>query len=828
MKRALMFWCRLLPALGLGLLSPTTVSAQDGEAQPLRLISLSVSGVHSSLTESWGTLELALKNPNASARDGRLLVFFSDQPDVQYGRDVWIPARSTVSTWMLVGPPPQQGAAHSRELQALLYDRTGGQDRLVLPPGQERVRALTEIYRQRELLTTVMLDSAIDESGQETSDSGAEDALRLVRLFRQDANLSEHVNVVYDRFLPPTADAFDGVDHFVLADRRLVHDPPGQLALRRWLEQGGRLWVMLDLADLGVVAQLLGDRQGFQVVDRTSLTTVRIRSQVPRPGVDETVQEFDQPVDFVRVLPAPGDRVLQTVDGWPASFTRQVGRGKVVFTALGARGWFRLRTAADFPSPWPHFPDLPVAMSALEELTPELQPPRESRSFQVDAFQPLLNDEIGYSIIGVGTVGLIFGAFLVVVFAVGLGLRHWRRPELLGWLGPAAALAAAGTFFALGEVSRRSVPPTVAVVQMVEAAPGGGDQPVTGLLAVYRPVAGPAPVGSTQGGLLDLDMTGLEGQTRRFVVTDTDTWHWENLALPAGLRLAPFRYTARTGQPLKAVGHFGPNGVEGRLTPGSFRGLADALVSTPTGEAVAVRLRPDGTFTAANADLLPPRQYLTGAVLSDLQQGRQAVYRRLMGESGPSNLEDRAVLLAWAEPLDMPFTFEPGARTAGSALLMIPLEWERPPPGTQLTVPQAFVACRRILQGRRTRPTLESKFAADMDLRFQVPSALLPLKVEGARLFATIKAPLRRVTVSGHADGKRAELLAVESPTDPIRLDIVREDLLRLDAEGGLHVQFSVSDLLRPSDGKGAANEDSSWTIEALELEVTGRTLPEE
>src|SRR5207244_13298474 len=43
------------------------------------------------------------------------------------------------------------------------------------------------------------------------------------------------------------------------------------------------------------------------------------------------------------------------------------------------------------------------------------------------------------------------------------------------------------------------------------------------------------------------------------------------LALPAGVRLAPFRYTAATGQPLTAVARFGPDGVEGKLTPGPFR-----------------------------------------------------------------------------------------------------------------------------------------------------------------------------------------------------------------------------------------------------------------
>jgi hypothetical protein len=785
-------------------------------------MSVGPGGVRPFLSESWGTLQLMLQNPNAQARDARLLVFFAGRPDVQYGRDVWVPARSTLTTWMLIGPAEPQAEPHSRELQVLLYDRTGGQNRLVLPPGEQRVRGSAGTYRRREPVTCVMTDLGPEgDDAPPGSDAAAEEVRQLARTFRSAANLSEHVQTLYERFLPPTADAFQGVDHFVLADRRLGNDPAGQLVLRRWVQRGGKLWVMLDLADADTVGDLLGDGPSFQVVDRTSLTTVRIHSLVSnRVGAEVPMQELEQPVDLIRVVPAPEDRVLHTVDGWPASFTRQVGRGKVLFTTLGARGWFRPRTAIDGPSPYEGFRDLPVALFPLEQLAQELQPDPDPHPFGVDAFGPLLSDEIGYSIMGVGTAALIFGAFVAVLLALGMWLRRSRRPELVGWLAPAAAVAAAATFFALGEASRRSVPPKVAVVQMVEAVPAGREQPVSGLLAIYRPDGGPATVASAQGGLLDLDMRGLEGQTRRLVVTDTDAWHWEDLALPAGVRLAPFQYTTRKGEPVGAVARFGRDGIEGKLAAGPFQGLADALISTPTRRPLAVRLRPDGTFTAA--ERLPPGQYLSAAVLSDRQQRRQEVYRQLLAEEGPSHLEDRTVLLAWAEPVELPFTLEPGAQTAGSALLAVPLEFERGPPGTRFTIPSPLIRCRRMLQGGLGRLSLQGKFEADMDLRFELPRGLLPLKVERARLFLKINARGRRVTVSGQADEGRVKLLVVEGPTEPIRLDITRADLLRPDGQGRLRLNFAVSDLLPArADGQRAAGDDSSWTIDVPELELT-------
>jgi hypothetical protein len=130
----------LLLVLGLWLRSSGGAWAQ-GQDTELLLRKLSLCGARFSLTESWGTLELTIANPNPTSRDARLCVFFASRPDVQYGRDVWVPGRSSLSTEMLIGPTTgSQGTSRTRDLQILLYDRTGGQDRLLLPLGERRVR----------------------------------------------------------------------------------------------------------------------------------------------------------------------------------------------------------------------------------------------------------------------------------------------------------------------------------------------------------------------------------------------------------------------------------------------------------------------------------------------------------------------------------------------------------------------------------------------------------------------------------------------------------------------------------------------------------------
>jgi hypothetical protein len=452
----------------------------------------------------------------------------------------------------------------------------------------------------------------------------------------------------------------------------------------------------------------------------------------------------------------------------------------------------------------------------------EVHPPPEEDPFRADLFRAVVAEEIGYSVISRGSVGLIFGAFLAATLALGIGLRRSRRPELLGWLAPAAALAATAAFLALGESSRRAAAPTVAVAQVVEAVPGMPEAELHGLLAVYRPDSGPAQTGAAQGGLFELDMSGIEGQTRRLILTDMDAWHWDNLALPAGVRLASFRYTTPTREPVRAVAHFGAEGVEGQLAAGPFGGLADALLATPSGRNLSVRLQPDGAFTAGTQDILPTGEFLASAVLSDRQQRRHALYREFLKQPGTGRT-DRNLLLVWADPIDMSFTLDAGARTVGTALLVVPLQLQRPAAGTRVTIPGPLIPYKRIVQGAPARPTLDSSLATDMQLRFQIPPEVLPLKVERVRLLARIDAPSRRVTFAAHAKDGPVEVHRVESPIAPIRVDITEERLLYLDDRGGLHMNVTISNPLGSGVGdQGAFPDAEKWTMEYIELEVSG------
>src|SRR5262249_27378490 len=274
--------------------------------------------------------------------------------------------------------------------------------------------------------------------------------------------------------------------------------------LRHWLEQGGKAWVMLDLVEPDVIAPLLGDALDFQLIDRVGLTSFQIETHPKGERLEPNLQKYNRPVEFARVLPPAHEEMRNTLNGWPIWFTRKVGRGEIVFTTLGYRGWVRPRLPSERAAPIQDDPFFPVPLPHLDQIALVMQPRREKSTFSVESFQPMLTEEIGYSVVSRGTVMLTFGGFLLSGLALGIVLRRTSRPELLGWLGPAAALGAAGLFFVMGESSRRSAPPTVAVGQIVDAVSGKDEAAVGGMLALYRPESGLIEAGAGGGGCFGL------------------------------------------------------------------------------------------------------------------------------------------------------------------------------------------------------------------------------------------------------------------------------------------------------------------------------------
>ena len=154
---------RWAAALVLGAAIAPPMSAQDSDAEPLRLTGRSAAGPRLSATESWGTVRADLTNRGPDGRDVRVVVVFPARPDVHYARAVCVPARSAITTWLSLGPPPAQPAPIHRDIEVILFDRTGGRERRVPPPDGDRIRSRPLFYRPREATTVVLPPDGTDD-----------------------------------------------------------------------------------------------------------------------------------------------------------------------------------------------------------------------------------------------------------------------------------------------------------------------------------------------------------------------------------------------------------------------------------------------------------------------------------------------------------------------------------------------------------------------------------------------------------------------------------------------------------------------------------------
>jgi hypothetical protein len=223
--------------------------------------------------------------------------------------------------------------------------------------------------------------------------------------------------------------------------------------------------------------------------------------------------------------------------------------------------------------------------------------------------------------------------------------------------------------------------------------------------------------------------------------------------------------------------------------------------------------------------VLPPGQFLTDRLLDDRQRDRRLLYGKLLAEPQPRYLVSRPMLLAWADPIDLPFTLVPNARRVGAALLAVPLQFVRTPAGTQVTVPGPFLECRRD-NGVPVRELKGSWYGMSARLRFQAPAAVLPLRVGQAGLTLKLSAPSREVLVGAFDGDQPVELRRFQNFTGLGEVAIDDPRLLRLDEQGGLSLSLTVQGL---SEGTGPKGPSASvdWSVGSLNLELRGQVLGE-
>lgn len=820
------------------------VVAEDDPSAPVKSIeslNLSTGGTGLYRPGKWGLIKVSLRNPND--RDVQLLAttYFLGNPTLQYGRRLWMPPNSRLVTWHPLRLPDLEHPDQKMfDLRSMVVSTSDGTESMA--SNEFGAMQFDQAFRVAadEPVTAMVTDPPRPDHPGPLWTVPQEFALTA----RLERGLRHNFTLLGEQLFPASEEVLDALDHLIIASNRMVADGAGIGAIRRWVANGGRLWIMADRVSPELLSALLGDEDTVTEVDRVDLTTVHLENGPSIIGTIEFNRELEQPTPLVRVV-GENLEVDFLVNGWPASFWKSYGDGRILVTTLGGDGWLRVRTSSDPKTPsgtyfeTVFFPSGPLSQLALDFFAPRTPP-----MITADVAEEELQQMIGYVIPSRRFVlGTLMAFTCLVLVAAAWAARHGRL-EWMGWFVPGLASIAAGLLLAAGWSSRSTTTASTAIVQSVHAVPGSNAYRTSGVAGILSKESLSYEFSGIQGGWMQPEMAGLEGTTRRLVWSDLDRWSWENLAAKPGLRMAPFQTAGQVTQPIEAIGEFNERGIAGSLVlpPGLDPG--DAIIATDHGR-IGVELQSNGKFTANL--VLGGGQYLSASVLSDEQQRRSRLMSHALAPLRGTTRPVFPALMVWTSPWEAGTSFLHGTDTVGSALVSIPLRWERPPVGTHVSVPSPFLPFREVHGPDGLRPSglydarhsrwVERSGAIAGWLAFAVPEELLPVEVKSANVAFKVLGPLERLELSTFVDGQRQSLKTWETPVGTLTHEIVDPQMLKLDSRGRLLLRVEVgrrTDSINPNqpakDEKPfrprVAEPVTYWQFEDASMQLSAEILP--
>ena len=844
--------------------TPISVIAQQGDRQLSRELdaiqkrSGMPGGIRKMTPGNWGLMMAEVGNPSDKPKKVLSLIYFDADPGMQFGRRIWIPAQSSRKFWIPVFIPEdiipdknRRGEFVTANANVLLIDQSGASERIIRSDGRQLSdQSLFSIDTGKPI--TVQISDSVREDSKPIVNGFTENQIAAMALkcMRVSQGLGESIPNLSVARAPIAPALLESADQMIIRGNRLAFDAPGRTAVRQWVQAGGKLWIMLDTMNESTVRKLLGDACSIKFVDRVGLVNFQsIRADSTSPGAAD-VQEHESPIDFVRTIIDDCD-LLMTINGWPSVFQKNFGHGTILFSTIGARALVRAKTADQFSLGVEPRSELNIIGNTLFEQ-------RNAPIVPETALAKVVERNIGYRVPGRSFILLILGAFCLGLLTIGIWLAKSRQLGQLVWIAPVTALMATVPLVVMGATSKRLIPETVSHIQFVEAPPGGDDLYIRGLAGVFQNQKTDHPFKSDSSSLFAPDRTGIK-DTWRMVWEDLDDWQWENVSMPSGLRLVPYSTTMYESDLMRVFGSFDADGFVGNLE-NPLSNLRDAIVASSTHVSLGIEI--DGQkLSGPSSNSLEPGRYTSDSLLDDEQMLHQDVYRKMMdfdlarglkaelngglvvSDSVRLKSEDPDAilipkrkypslpsLLVWADAIDPNFRINQASpQNQGSALVVLPIQFLRPPAGENIRIPSVFLPYDAVVgpgneglsiaYDRRVGTWQNRSIGSKSTIRFQLPKCVLPFEPESANLKIKINAPKRAFDCKS---GRLESLVDVGStigPTGLLDFTITDPAGLQLDENGGLHVRIVVGELARGNGGLQVVE----WKIDYVELQVDGK-----
>ncbi|WP_182870136.1 hypothetical protein [Stieleria mannarensis] len=820
-------------------------------------VTVTPAGVQRFASGGWASLAVVGVNYTDQDAEEVVSVFVGDDPNLQFSTRVWIPAHSKRQSWLPIAIPPKEQITGNRvDLSMIRVTQSGGGESFGENINQMPVSQRSLMLVDDEINTGFFADppGLVDTTDGDTRRRRLNRVLNAGRDSVTTDPRELPIVSFLSNFLPPTHGALAELDQVVIAGDQLQSDSEGIRAVRHWIRRGGRAWIMLDLTSRSLVDDLLGDDSDHSVIDRVELNDFDLNTRDPIGGSAGSTEAWtsESPVEMLRVL-TPSDEVVCRIDGWPVAFWKQIGDGEVLFTTLGGAGWVHADQRATF---------------ALTQLSRRFFEPKNPRREFVRAMQPIVDNQIGYRIPSRTLAAVILGLNALVILVGGIWWTRQRRLERMAFLVPVSATVTTVIMLVIGSSHTAAIPSTVATGQVVQVRTETDEADVSTVRAVYTQQSSDLGlVSRDQVMTMPLEDTATS-ETRRLSLENDGTSRWIGPPQPTGVvRHLVSDSTLSLGQPIQVRGTFDADGFRGTLHGIDPATCGDALVVASPAPMTSVEIESastPGIVTAKSSDLLSPGQFIPGSLLTDRQRTRQAFLRDLFasvqGDAPRHSLGDGPSLLLWTDPIDVGVQFAPDFEQRGAALVSVPIQIDRPEPGTEFRIPSTFVRTdtydgaqgRTTLFNPRTGKWLpEMTKAAEAQLMFRFPEAVAAMSLDRVHVTMKVNAPSRTLFAKALVDGQPANVFSRDNATGVIEFTIDRRDALRLQDDGGLWLAVGVtesteakqqqtarsptapsqsdpsqSDQLRPDDPGERFVDNTTWQIDYVHLDAVATIRP--
>lgn len=623
--------------------------------------------------------------------------------------------------------------------------------------------------------------------------------------------------------MPLNLAEWENLNLLVISDDTLFEEAAAVESVRRFLAAGGRCWVMLDRVSCESIRPLLGRGQICEFVDEVELNefTVDIASTaVDYSSLDRQVSQ-EEPIVMKRVLQS-GGTVTHSIDGWPAAIRMDVGPGELVMTTLGSHGWMETRTQQRNSDP--------VYQSVFAMREWALQFATNVNSARVkDSLPPELEyplSHIGHPIVSRGWIVAALGTFCLLLGVVGL----WRIVAgdlgIIGAVAPVLACIAGVGLLAAKTWVRGDIQECVAKLQRIEVSQDGSLASAHEQAAMFLDSVEAMDLQCEFDGRATTNPLNTGGITR-YMVDDFQEWKLTNDDWPTGVWRYQTDYVLDANQ-LMVTAELSDQGCKLKLPEQMEKELEDSVLAFVAGgpmlcSADAGGLIADGSITVGE------QRWIAGTLISDEQQRRMEIYRQLFGESEQRSL--KRTLYGWTSLWDGP-QWDRDLPQRGAALVSLPVDLKRPPPGTQVLVPHGLVEFRQSSteMGRTTAYSeatgkwrKDLTIAIDRKFQFVLPDEVVPFEAESITLDLDIKAPYRVVTLQALTRSGPVELARLVNPSVPWRQTFQEASILEELADGTLELQFQVSERTDVEDGSESTSI-VAWQVDTFHATVRGRT----